>query len=177
MKGIVFTELLEMVEDGHGIESVDQLLDTPGLTDNGAYTSVGTYQYSELSSLVVCLSEILEVPPNDLLRDFGKHLFTRFAGLYPDLFYDGESWQVFLGRVHNSIHVEVRKLYPDAELPNFKCWVDGDVVIMEYDSARPMASFAEGLIMGCLLHHGVDCEVTCELLGERDGRSARFKIK
>ena len=43
MKGIVFTEFLEMVEDQSG----------------GAYTSVGTYDHNEIFRLVNCLSEVI----------------------------------------------------------------------------------------------------------------------
>ncbi len=48
---------------------------------------------------------------------------------------------------------------------------------MEYKSTRPLASFAEGLIRGCLKHHGVDREVVCNLRGAGDGCDAEFIIQ
>ena len=45
MKGIVFTESLEMVEQNHSIFTVDRILNAVGPRDVG-YTSVGSYQYA-----------------------------------------------------------------------------------------------------------------------------------
>jgi len=176
MKGIVFTEFLEMVEAGHGMDIVDELLDLPGLSNGGSYTSVGTYEFAELASMVVKLSILLDVPMEELLRAFGVHLFGRFAAVFPEMFVGQDDWKQFLGGVHDRIHVEVRKLYPEAELPSFGCQIHENSVTMEYDSPRPLAPFAEGLIRGCLKHFDVNAEVTCELTGAKDGTSAIFKI-
>ena len=43
MKGIVFTEFLEMVEEKYGLEMVDDIIENANLQSHGAYTSVGTY--------------------------------------------------------------------------------------------------------------------------------------
>ena len=42
MKGIVFTEFLEMVESKFGIEMVNGLLDSSELASGGVYSAVGT---------------------------------------------------------------------------------------------------------------------------------------
>jgi len=81
-KGIVLTEFLEMVEEGHGLDIVDELLDLPNLSHGGSYTSVGTYEFAELASLVAKLSSLLEVPTDELLRAYGVHLFGRFSALF-----------------------------------------------------------------------------------------------
>lgn len=177
MKGIVFTEFLEMVEAGHGMDIVDELLELPGLSNGGSYTSVGTYEFAELASMVVKLSMVLDVPMEDLLQAYGVHLFGRFADMFPEMFEGQEDWKRFLSGVHNRIHVEVRKLYPEAELPNFDCHVDGECITLTYSSPRPLAPFAEGLIRGCLVHFGVDAEVSCELTGDKDGTAAIFKVR
>ncbi|MFT4982342.1 MAG: hypothetical protein ACI9UR_002213, partial [Bacteroidia bacterium] len=41
MKGIVFTEFLELVEDKFGLEVVNQIIDGCELETDGVYTSVG----------------------------------------------------------------------------------------------------------------------------------------
>ncbi|MEO0814052.1 MAG: heme NO-binding domain-containing protein, partial [Myxococcota bacterium] len=45
MKGIVFTEFLEMVEDRFGFEAVDRLVTASGSDNDGVYTAVGTYDH------------------------------------------------------------------------------------------------------------------------------------
>ena len=44
MKGMVFTELLDMVEDKFGIDMVDSIIEDADLpVSKGVYTAVGTY--------------------------------------------------------------------------------------------------------------------------------------
>jgi len=57
MKGVVFTELLKMVEEAHGLDMVDTIIEKSDLPSGGIYTAVGTYDHTEAVSLVVNLSE------------------------------------------------------------------------------------------------------------------------
>jgi len=57
MKGIVFNEFIEMVEDKFGEDMVDDIIDESDLPSGGAYTTVGTYDHGELVTMVVKLSE------------------------------------------------------------------------------------------------------------------------
>jgi hypothetical protein len=50
MKGIIFTEFLELVENKYGLEMVDTLIQHSKLQSKGVYTSIGTYQFSEMLS-------------------------------------------------------------------------------------------------------------------------------
>ena len=83
MKGIVFKELLEMVEEAHGYEVVDKVLNRVTLQSDGAYTSVGSYDHSEILTIVSELSEELSVPVKDLVILFGQHLISAFASGHP----------------------------------------------------------------------------------------------
>jgi len=155
MKGIVFTNFAEMVESSFGLDMLDRLLSTSQLQSGGAYTAVGTYDHREIVTLVTQLAAETGTPANELLKAFGRYLFSRFAVLYPQLFIGIDSAMEFLERVEEGIHVEVRKLYPDAELPTFTGKrSDADSLVMVYRSSRPFAALAEGLIAGCIEHFG-----------------------
>ncbi len=52
MKGMVFTEFLEMVEDRFSPEIADRIITASDLRSGGAYTAVGTYEHSEMIQLV-----------------------------------------------------------------------------------------------------------------------------
>ena len=52
MKGLVFTEFLEMVESKFGLEVVDNIIEHSELPSGGVYTSVGTYDFNEMLSLI-----------------------------------------------------------------------------------------------------------------------------
>ena len=52
MKGIVFTEFLELVEDKFGLEMVDNIITSSTLESEGVYTAVGTYSFSEMLTII-----------------------------------------------------------------------------------------------------------------------------
>lgn len=161
MKGIVFTELLEMIEDQYGYDLVDQLLTESDLPSGGTYTAIGTYNHAEMITLVHKLSQKTQLPIPDLLRAYGRYMFTSFTRIYRHLVDQADSAFDMLKSVHHYIHVEVRKLYPDAELPHFTVEQPSENhLIMHYESERKLADFAYGLIEGCLNHFGTTATIT-----------------
>src|SRR5438445_13808374 len=120
MKGVVFTEFLEMVEERFSAEIADRIIEAADLPSGGAYTAVGTYDHHELLRIVSELSGVTQLPVAQLVRAFGKHLFARFVCLYPQFFEGAGNAFAFLLKIEDHIHVEVRKLYSDAELPRFE---------------------------------------------------------
>lgn len=177
MKGMVFTEFLEMVEDAFGWEVAEAIVEESDLESGGVYTAVGTYPHAEMVQMVVKLSEHTGLSIPDLLKTYGKHLFGRFSENYSDFFKEVESTFSFLSGIENYIHVEVRKLYPEAELPSFEYEKPSEnELIMFYKSERPFADFAEGLIMGCIEHFKEDIEIQRSDLGDKPGHAAQFHL-
>ena len=121
MKGMVFTEFFEMVDDKFSFETSERLIEMSRLPSGGIYTSVGTYDSQEMVTLVSNLSDMTGVSTQDLLKEFGRHLFRRFSISFPAFFEGIGSSLEFLPRVEGYVHLEVRKLYPGAELPSFSC--------------------------------------------------------
>lgn len=153
MKGIVFTEFLDMVEAAHSAEMVDAIIAEAEPANGGAYTAVGTYPAAELGALVGALARHTVTPAPELLRRFGRHIFARFTAAYPHFFDGQEDVLVFLASIEDVIHIEVRKLYPDAELPTLQATPTGPGGMrLVYRSPRCMADFAEGLIEGAAAH-------------------------
>jgi hypothetical protein len=151
MKGVVFTELFEMVEEAFGADMLDDVLDDCNLESGGAYTTVGTYDHRELLQIVSALSKHANIPIKDLVHKYGHHLFFRFHQMMPAFFEGPKSAFDFLQTVHGTIHVEVKKLYPDAALPDFETQqINDNCLVMIYKSHCPFADFAEGLIHGCV---------------------------
>ena len=91
MKGVVFTEFLEMVEDRFSPEMADRIIEGAKLPSGGVYTTVGTYDHGEMIQLVSCLSEETGIPSAELVRSFGMHLFGRFHTMFPKYFEDVSS--------------------------------------------------------------------------------------
>lgn len=163
MKGVVFTEFMEMVENVFSTDVLELIIEKSNLPNNGAYTSVGTYDHQEIVRMTINLSEHLKVPVNDLLETFGIHLFGRFSQMYPMFFKDQTHAFEFLQKVDSYIHVEVKKLYPDAELPRFfHQQVNTHTLILYYMSSRHFENLALGLIKGCLEYFKNPAKITLE---------------
>lgn len=178
MKGIVFREFLDMVDDQFGMEVVDRIIEEADLQSGGAYTSVASYDHHEIIRLIDQLHRATGTPVPDLVQAFGRHLFGRFRALYPAFFAGIGSAFDLLERVESIIHVEVRKLYPDAELPTFDCTrpAPGRLTML-YRSQRPFADLAEGLMHGCVAYFGQDIEIRREDLATGPGGETRASFE
>jgi hypothetical protein len=155
MKGVVFTEFLEMVGSVFSEDMVDRIIEKANPASGGAYTAVGFYDHREIVAMVVALSETTGTPVPTLIKAFGRHLFVRFSETFPGFFEKVPDAFYFLSGIETRIHSEVRKLYPDAELPSFDCSRPAeDMMVLDYRSQRPFADLAEGLIEGCIAHFG-----------------------
>ena len=177
MKGIVFTEFLEMVESKFSPELADSIIDGAQLPSGGAYTTVGTYDHSEMIKLVSCLSKETGISTAELMQSFGIYMFERFYVLFPKYFDGVDSSFRFLELIEDYIHVEVRKLYPEAELPSFDCDTSQPGrLCLTYQSNRPFAALAEGLIRGCIAHFREAADIQVEDLSNGKGTAARFVI-
>ena len=177
MKGIVFTELLQLVDTTLGMDACERLIDAAQLPSGGAYTSVGTYPHAEMVTLLTRLSATTATPVDVLLRSFGEHLFGRFAVLFPHFFAGIGTTLEFVERVDGVIHREVRKLYPDAELPKFDHErVSVSKLILTYRSARPLADLAEGLLLGCARHFAETLHIERRTLESGTTTTVRFEL-
>jgi hypothetical protein len=176
MKGVVFTEFLEMVETTFSEEVADKIIDESNLASDGVYTSLGTYDHREMLELVTHLSQETGIPAPNLVKAFGQYLFTRFTIGFPAMFADCPDTFSLLKRIDNYIHVEVRKLYPDAQLPRFQ--FDDSVpgrLVLEYKSERPFAMLADGLISQSIVFDET-LDLKMEDLSEGAGTAARFTL-
>ncbi len=153
MKGIVYRLFIDFVEDNMGPEAVENMIDACDLPSGGAYTSAGYYDHSEIIAMVGALSAQTKIPAPALVTKFGRHLFGCLAGAHPEFLGEIKTVFDFLPMVDRYIHVEVLKLYPEAELPKISTEAIGaDTLKLHYESKRGFADLAEGLILGCMDH-------------------------
>lgn len=174
---MVFTEFIEFVEDAYGFEIAQEMIDNSNLSNDAVFTSVGTYDSAEFVTMVIKLSAIVNVGVSDLLIVYGKHLFIRFSILYPHFFPDNITFFDFISKIDNYIHVEVKKLYPDAELPNVTTVVkEDDMIEIIYCSRRKFGDFAHGLLLGAVSFFDEDIDISKQKL-EDDGSKVKFVLK
>ncbi|MCA9047337.1 MAG: heme NO-binding domain-containing protein [Planctomycetaceae bacterium] len=153
MKGIVFTLFSELVEQTFGPAAWDRLLLSTG--DSGIYTAAASYPDESINRLVGALSKQSGLATAKLIRTFGRFMLHGFVQQYPSFFPDGQNAKQLLMSVDGIIHVEVKKLFPDAVLPRFEYEDPApDRLVMTYRSERGLCALAEGLIDGAGEHFG-----------------------
>lgn len=176
MKGIVFTEFLEMVEGKYGLEMVDFIIENSDLKSKGAYTSIGAYDFVEMLQLFSRLSEKTTIPKENLIYEYGLYFFNYLEKVYPHIFEQYQEPTSFLKSVENHIHVQVRKIDPDAELPSFEVKeVNSYHLEITYYSQRALYKFAEALIRKTFDHYHKNCSVKLNML-KKDGTEVKFEI-
>lgn len=161
MKGVVFTQYLEMIEEKFGFDVSDDMIEKSGVS--GIYTQAGNYPATDLLAMVSALSQITGIAVADLVFSYGEYLFEILIKIYPEPIKRYNSSFEFISNVENVVHPEVKKLYPDSELPTFELLekTDNKMVIV-YKSSKPMMDFAKGLMVGCGKHYKENLEVDFE---------------
>jgi hypothetical protein len=176
MKGIVFTEFLDLVEKKFGLVMVDTIIENAVLDSCGIYTAVGTYNFSEMLALLTNLSAETNISVDDLLEVYAEHFFGVIEVSYPGFLAQYEEPIEMLASIENHIHVEVRKIYPDAELPTFTIESRTDTtLVMIYRSSRAMYSFGRSLMNKTFEHFNSSGTILMEKLKE-DGTEVKFSI-
>ena len=176
MKGILFTEFLEMVDQKFSPELTERIIDQVDVPSGCAYTTIGTYDHTELVQLVVQLSKETDTPVTDLVRAYGFYLFERFVRTYPRFFSGIKDAFTFLEGVESIVHAEVRKLYSDSKPPLITATRQGDDKLeVIYESQRCLADAAHGLILGCVDYFGEKMSVERQDIDD-SGSSVRFLL-
>lgn len=177
MKGIIFREFINLVETKFSIETADAIITASKVKSNGAYTTIGTYSTDEMLALVNELSIVSGLPVTDLFNVFGRHLFNRFTHIHATYVSPHSSVFELLRLLDNHIHVEVRKLYSDAELPSFTHEMPNpDCMILIYRSKRMLADFAEGMLQGCIEHFNESVHVERQDVIAENDTFTRFTL-
>lgn len=178
MKGIIFTEFLNLVEERFGLEIVDEILQVANLKSGGAYTSLGTYEHEELLTLVGLLSKRTGIDSSALVQAFGHHLISGFTRRYSEFFEAEANTLQFLTSLEGHIHREVRKLYNDTELPRFEWeFTQSNVLKLTYMSRRPFANLARGMIEATALHYGDELKISENDLSTEALNKVEFTIE
>ncbi|WP_299013019.1 heme NO-binding domain-containing protein [uncultured Photobacterium sp.] len=174
MKGIIFTEFLEIVESAFGLDVCQEMLDKA--IDDGVYTAVGSYDHRSLVKLIVSLSKITGVPAENLQEIYGEAVFIRLLKTLPAIKPQHHDTFSFIRNVESHIHTEVKKLYPDATPPKFDFLSQTSTqLIMDYKSARCMSHVCLGLIKGCAKHFNQQLQVSMEPMNKEQSH-VRFNL-
>jgi Haem-NO-binding len=177
MKGVVFTTFYTHCEDRFGVEMLDDIIQDADLPNKGAYTSVGSYPFQEMVALITALVRRTGQSMPTILDDFGHTCFAKWVSYVPSHFENKSLFDILEG-VDHFHETEVRKLYPDAELPSFKVESrDERTLVLGYFSCKPLADLAAGVIRGAADHLGEKITIKHRPVVDGMGAHVRFEVR
>jgi hypothetical protein len=154
MKGIIFNIAEKFIIDTYGEDTFDEIMLTCSLQTREPFVGPGTYPSTDLMEILQKSSVHLNVPLPLFMFEFGKFSFTQLADRYPSFIESHDHPKEFLKSVEGVIHVEVKKLYSNVELPTFYYSEPSpNELVITYYSRRRLFDFMEGLIEGVALHY------------------------
>jgi len=173
VRGVIFTELFELIEEKFGFELLDDVIVGAHLPNDGAYAATGNYPFPELLSILAQLHEQTKLPVDTLLEIFGAYLLARLLAQHPEFDFSKNILD-FLENVENYIHIEVQKLYPDAEFPKLNIVSkDEKSLTFYYVSEKQLHHLAKGMIVGASKHFEQPIEIT---MTPQEDKSVLFRI-
>jgi hypothetical protein len=146
MKGILFNVVEDVVTEAMSADAWDDVIVASGV--DGSYTSLATYPDTDLGAIVAAIASAADLSPEATLTLAGRLGFKHLARRNPHILEGIDGRQQLVTSLDDIIHPEVRKIYPDAEVPGFAAApVDGGLRVT-YTSRRKLCALAEGLILG-----------------------------
>lgn len=160
MKGLLFNVVEDVVSEAMSADAWDDIIDQAGV--HGAYTSLGNYDDADLFSIVAAAADAAGLDAADTLRLTGRVGFAHLVKRAPHLLDGLDDWKSVLASLDDIIHPEVRKIYPDAQVPGFATDdVEGGLLVT-YTSQRGLCALADGLMVGAGLWFDETLAVTHE---------------
>jgi len=163
MKGFIFTNFVDFIETTHGLEMVDEMITNCNLPSEGIYSSFSNYDFDELVSLLTYVSTKTNTNPEILLEKFGVFVFPYLIGKHSYIIENFDNPIDLIGGIENHIHIEVKKLYNDADLPTFRVVEKTEKKLsIIYNSSKGLTYFDIGLIKETLNHFNVNGSITID---------------
>ena len=176
MKGVIFTEFLDMVEGRFSLRTLDTMLTQSRVRSAGAYTAVGTYDHRELHALVHQLSLLVGQAADVILEEFGRYLFAHLVARYPTLVKPYHDTFAVLANLGSLQSAPIPQPAPcPAHVRFTHQLLDGHSLRLRYDASSGLAALAHGLLQGCAEFFGE--QIRIERNDSSDGQTCFLLTK
>ncbi|WP_321298285.1 heme NO-binding domain-containing protein [Marinifilum fragile] len=177
MKGIFFTELLEMAEREYGSLAVDKIIPFLKVGDHGVFNANMDYPFSQFHELINRLANEVRIAPTDLTKLYGEYLFSRLIIIYRPHFAGNSDIFEFLEKIDYFIHVKLQADFPHQGITGFKTErINHNTFTVSYQSTHDLIDLAIGLFMGCQKFFNEDLTVNAEIKTEFDKEWVYFTL-
>lgn len=177
MKGVMFNLLEDFIVEGWSEETYETIFARCPLHTTEPFVGPGTYPDADMLAIVSATSAQLGLSVPETLRRFGRFLAPELVARFP-IFAEGFSHpKPFLLSIHDVVHVEVKKLMPSAQPPDFTYEDRGpDGLCVRYSSARGLCHLMEGLLDGVADAFGVRIAHHQRTCRHRGGEHCTFEL-
>ncbi|MFT7246656.1 MAG: hypothetical protein ACI82A_004035 [Candidatus Azotimanducaceae bacterium] len=173
MYGLIHNALHQMVTEKFGREQWQKVMELTGTPDD-AFTSTRSYDDVVTLSLVAAVSDVLELPVDDCLDQFGQYWLAEFAPQSYDMLLSaaGGSLFEFLENL-NALHDRISTTFVGYGPPTFKLrrLSDNHAKVLYRSGRSGLVPFVLGLIKGMQVRFNVVItigEVIIDSTGEGD---------
>lgn len=168
MKGIFFTEFLEMVEKDYGIDVAEKIISDLGVGNQGVYESAQDYSYKQFEEMCALLSWETGSTVSDVTKNFGEYLFSRFVILFRPNFAGNSDIFNFLDKIDHFIHEKIKDSFTEVQIPDFRAVkIDESTFQMSYKTEKLLIDLAIGLFMGCQRFFNEELTLNTEFISEK----------
>jgi hypothetical protein len=177
MKGIFFTEFLEMAEREYGSPTVEKLISSLDAGYHGVFNADTDYSFNHFYELILLLSQQVMLSPSDIAKNFGEYLFSRMVILYRPQFAGNSDIFRFLEQIDYFIHVKLHEKFPHNGIRDFKTERLNETTFkVSFQSRRELIDLAIGLFMGCQKFFNEDLVLYTETRAEQDKDMVCFTL-
>jgi len=166
MQGVIYKSIEDLVISAHCADTWATILQKAGV-DDPAFVGISRYPDELAGRIIGAASSVLGVPPEDIMRAFGRHWTNHTAPTYyGDLMaFAGTS---FIEVVNNldQMHARVSLVFPNYKPPSFRCEAvaDGKIRLHYRSERKGMGPVVEGMLIGLGDRFGLTVEVVPERL-------------
>ena len=177
MKGIIFNLLEDYINNQLYEDAWEEIVDKCHLDTEAPLDIVGpgTYSDHDFEEIAAKSAIRLKTSKEKLLCQFGRFSLPAIARRYPAFFAPFKHPQDFLkstGMIHQT---EIKKLYKDAETPQFSYYnIDDNHAVLRYSSNRNLKYMVEGLLQGLGDYYKVPLEIMSK---KKEQKVWEFTIK
>lgn len=179
MKGAIFNIFETFIADNFGDATYECIYAAalPKMQTKCPFVGPGSYPDADFMALVQHTVDELNISVEDATKAFGNFAFSKLADSAPDFVKPYNHPKPFLKTIDSVIHVEVRKMYPDAMLPKFWYQDTGaDTLTLCYQSPRKLYYFVDGMIHAVCDHFQVETSLSWAIKDEGNGEFAEYHI-
>jgi hypothetical protein len=159
MKGHIFNLLETFVVEATDVATYEEIHASCTFQGDGVFLRPGKYPDADLLELVDKTVAKLGMTTSEAYRAFGRWIFPHLAELVPKEMVAKPHPKDFLMTLDAIHRVELKKLWPDAEPPGFRCLdIDPERMLITYNSPREMFALVEGVLESVADYYGVPIE-------------------